>query len=141
MLCGRLPFDDRVDFGQVKTGQLYGEVHVDQTLQLNCQDLVVPPRLFGQTVVGQDLSALFCVAQVINPLGRDLGPAKQLRRLNPTMARDDAVLAINEHRVYEAKLLNQCSDFADLTLRMGPRLPIMGLEPRNRDWSGAVEPP
>lgn len=55
------------------------------------------------------------------------------------MARDDAVLAVNQYRIYEAKLLNRCSDFADLTLLMGPRLLIMGLEPRNRDRSSAVE--
>src|SRR5262249_31711119 len=65
--------EDEIDFGHFEAGQLNLEVHVDESLQLNRQDLSVPTRFLRQLVVGQDVSTLLFVAEMLDPQRRNLG--------------------------------------------------------------------
>src|SRR5215831_17700876 len=59
--------EDEIDLGHFEAGQLDLEVHVDESLQLNRQDLSVPTRFRRQLVVGQDVSTLLFVAEMLDP--------------------------------------------------------------------------
>src|SRR5215831_12505612 len=65
--------EDEIDLGHFEAGQLELEVHVDESLQLNRQDLAVPTRFLRQLVVGQDVSTLLFIAEMLDPQGRNLG--------------------------------------------------------------------
>src|SRR5205823_12525669 len=49
---------DDVDFRHLEPGQFDFDIEIDQTLQLDRQNLLVPPGLLGELVVGQDVGAL-----------------------------------------------------------------------------------
>ena len=70
---GVLFIEKEIDFGHFKAGQLDLEVHVDESLQLNRQDLSVPTRFLRQLVVGQDVSTLLFIAEMLDPQRRNLG--------------------------------------------------------------------
>jgi len=64
--------EDEIDLGHFKAGRLDLEVHIDESLQLNGQDLSVPSRFFRELIVGQDVRTLLRVAEMLYPQRRNL---------------------------------------------------------------------
>ena len=55
-----------------------------------------------------------------------LGHAELARRQDAPVAGDDAVLAVDQHRVGEAKLVDAAGDLRDLGVAVGPRVARVG---------------
>ena len=62
--------ENDIDFGGLETDQSYIETDIDETLQLDRKDLVIPTCLFRKPVVGKDVSALLIFAEVRQANGR-----------------------------------------------------------------------
>jgi hypothetical protein len=58
---------------------------------------------------------------------RDLVPAEFLRRQNPAMARDHALLRVDQHRHIKAETRDAVGDLAHLFAAVQPR--ILGIKP------------
>ena len=56
---------------------------------------------------------------------RDLGPAERLRRQNPAVARDNALLRIDQHRYIEAETRDAIGDLQHLRGFCGSSLNAM----------------
>src|SRR6266568_7196896 len=111
---------DDVDFRHLEPGQFDFDIEIDQTLQLNRQNLLVPPGLLGELVVGQDVGALIRLAQMREPVGRHRGDAEELGGFHATVTSDDLLVIIDQNRIAEAELRDAVGDLADLLLRMRP---------------------
>src|SRR6202040_573349 len=73
-----------------------------------------------------NINALHLSAWRLSPLfdrdNRDFGPAELLRRQNPAVARDNALLCIDQHRHVEAETLDAIGDLPHLFAAMQPRV-------------------
>jgi hypothetical protein len=54
--------EEEVDLRNREPGQFDVELEVDEALQLDCQELLVPAGLLGELVVSQDIGPLFGLA-------------------------------------------------------------------------------
>lgn len=62
---------------------------------------------------------------------QDLGPAELLRRQNPAVARDNALLRIDQHRYIEAETRDAIGDLQHLFAAMQPR--VLWIKPQCHD--------
>ena len=109
---------DEVDLRHLEPGQFDIDLELDQPLQFDRQQLLVPAGLLGELVVGQDIGALIGLAQVRQPAGRHCVDAEELGRFHAAVAGDDLLGIVDQDRVAEAELLDALCDLANLLLRM-----------------------
>ena len=78
-----------------------GEVDAEfaEVRHLEREQLLVPAGLLGEAVVGEDVGALLRFAEVGELDHRHRGEAELARREHPSVAGDDAVVAVDQHRV------------------------------------------
>ena len=60
-------FDDEVRFGGLKAGQINIETNIDEMLQFDRKNLVIPAGLFRQPIVGNDVGLLLCFSKMREP--------------------------------------------------------------------------
>ena len=104
----------------------------DQALELNGQNLLVPSGLLGELVVGQNVGALFRLAQMREPAGGHRIDTEQLGGFHAAMAGDDLLRVIDQDRIAQAELLDAACDLSDLSLRMRPG--IVRVRPPCAPW-------
>ncbi len=113
-----LPFarriEGKIDLRQREAGQFHVEVEIDQSLQFDRQQVLVPARIQGELVVGQDVGPAFGFAHVRKTHRRHLRHAERPCRQHPAMAGDDGVIIGDQHRVGEAEAIDAVGDLADL---------------------------
>src|ERR1700730_912662 len=63
--------EQNVNLRSLEAGKLDLEVEVDQSLQLYREDLPIPARLLGQSVVGEHVGPNLCGRQMTDSQGRD----------------------------------------------------------------------
>jgi len=106
-------------------------------LKLNGEDLLVPPGIERELVVGKDVGA---------PLGRgemrqrERGnglPLEQLCRFYPAMSRDDLAIVRDQYRVSEPEPLDGRCDLLDLLFGMRARVTRIWLERSYRPLDNA----
>jgi len=86
--------------------------------ELEGQQLRIPTGVLGQLVIGQDIGALLRLAHVSKENRRHLLDAEQLRRLNPSMPCQHAVVAIEKDGICEPEPANTIGDLPDLLCRV-----------------------
>ena len=114
---------------QAEPGQLEVEVEALQRPQLLGQQVLVPARIQGQTIVGDDVGALLRLGQVGEFDHRDGGHPQLAGRQEPPVAGDDAGVAVDQDRVRPAELEQAGGDLGDLLGAVGSRVPLVGAEP------------
>jgi hypothetical protein len=107
-----------------------GEVDAErrEVRNLQRQHLAVPARLLGEPVVGEHVGPLLRLAEVPELDHRHPGEPELPRRHDPAVAGDDAVIAVDQHRVGEAVLADRAGDQRDLVVAVRPRVPGVGYQ-------------
>src|SRR5690606_31166446 len=95
---------------------------VDQRLQLDRKDLLVPGSIERELVVGKDVGPSFGVGEVRQRQARHCLSAEQVGRLDAAMTGDDLAVIRHEHRVGEPKALDRGGDLLELFRGMGARV-------------------
>ena len=124
--------EERVDLARLEAeiAQLHAEI--PQIAEFQRQKIPVPARLFGQPVVGEDVGPLLCLRQMSQFDHRNRGQPQHLGRHHPAMTGDDAILAIDQHRIGKAKLPDRAGDQRHLRRAVGPGIPGVGDEITDR---------
>src|SRR5262249_46145906 len=78
-----------------------------------------------------NVRAYLILAQVVDANRRNHLDSQKLCCFNPTMARNDLVIAVNQYRIVESELDDRTSDLVLLLLRMNARVARIGFERRN----------
>src|ERR1035437_1187558 len=107
-------------FHILETEQAHVEVFILKSLDFDAKQLVIPASVFGQLVVGDDVRALLCFAQMIENDDRDFGESQLPRGKKTTVARDEASLRIHQNRIVKAELSDAGGDLGDLGVGVGP---------------------
>lgn len=105
-----------IDLGHFKAGDCDVEIEIEagQMLQLDLQNLRIPPGFLGELVVGQDVGSLLCVVEMIEAHARHGLEPKRFGRFDAAMAGDDATILVDQDRVVESERLDARSDLRDL---------------------------
>ena len=113
-----------VDLGQLEPGerQVVVELERREILELQGQQVTVPAGILGKLVVGDHIGANVGFAHVAQANGRDQFHPDQLRRRDPAVAGDDAVVFVHEHRIDEPEMPYGARDLRDLFLGMRARV-------------------
>jgi hypothetical protein len=116
--------DQDVDLRHRKAGDRHLEVEVEfgEILKVDRQQLPVPAGLFGDAVVCNHIGADLGLAHVCETDRRHGLEAELLGRLDPAMAGNDAIIAIDQHRVRKTELPDGVDDLADLRLGVRTRI-------------------
>ena len=133
--------DHEVDFGEAEPGQLDIELEVDQRLQLDGEDLLVPPGIERELVVGQHVGAPLGLGEMRQRDGRHRLPFEQLGRFDPAVAGDDLAIVGDKHRVGEPEPLDRRGDLLDLLLGMRARVARIRTERGDRPLDRCVQFP
>ena len=122
------PFDQAVDLRDREAGDARCRSRgrsSSSALQLLGQQLLVPAGIERQLVVGEHVGALLRRASCFEANAGHFCHAEQLRRLDPAVAGEDRVLAVDQDRVGEAELLDAVGDLPDLLPGMGSRVALV----------------
>ena len=84
--------EHEVDLGQAEPGHLDIELQVDQRLQLDREDLLVPPGIERELVVGEHVGAPLGIGEMRQGQGRHPLHPKQLGRLDPAVPGNDLAI-------------------------------------------------
>src|SRR6516225_9159690 len=117
--------EDEIDLGHFKAGDFNLEVHVDESLQLDRQDLAVPTRFLRELVVGQDVCALLCVAEMLDPQRGNAAETQSPCGLHASMTGDDRAGCVDQDRIEKSEAFDRSSNLLDLTLRMRARVMLI----------------
>ena len=120
-----------LQFTVLEAGECQLVSGLGQLGQFQRQHLLIPARIQRQPVVGNDVGALLHGGQVRQFDHRHLGHAQLVRRRQPPVSRDDAVVAIDQDRVRPAVLDNAGRDLGDL--RFGVRARVAGVGDQRLD--------
>ncbi len=124
-------------------------MHVEQLLDLICleagkaevepegaeighlrrQHRIVPARIEGEPVVGEDVGALLRLAHVPELDHRHHVQLELPCRQEPAVAGHHAIVAVDEDRVGPAELEDRGGDLRDLSVGVGPGVPGVGDQP------------
>ena len=128
--------EQAVDLGGLEASDLNIEAalrqQVSKLAQLSGKQLVVPPRVQRNFVVGQRQRALLGLAQIRQRHYRDVRQSKLERRQVATVPRKDRPVLVGKDRVSPAKPLDAVDDLFDLLLWVGPRISRMGAKIADR---------
>ena len=119
---------DHVNLRLAEAGEVDVEIEVDQGLELDRQDLPIPPGVLGKFVVGQDIGPALGGAQVRQTKSGHLGAAQELGGLDPPVAGYDLVLVRDQDWVREAEPLDALGDLPQLLLRVSAGIAGVGPE-------------
>jgi len=108
-------------FGEAK--QFERNVLVLELAQFDPECFFIPPRQFGQLVVGQDVRPLLCFGEVIEHHHRHLIEIQLPRGQHAPMSGDDAGVGIHQDRIVEAELRDARCDLGNLGIGVRPRVP------------------
>ena len=110
--------EDEVDFRNLEASDFDLEPHGDEALQLDLEDFLVPARLLGQTIVGDQECALLHFGEAGRRDRRHGAQPKQIGRREPPVPSKDDALLVDQNRYEVAKGLDALGDLPDLTPRM-----------------------
>jgi hypothetical protein len=99
--------------------QVEVEAKISQVAQFDAQQLLVPPRVEGEPVVGEDIRALLRLGEMRQLDHRHLGHAELARGQQPAVPGDDAALAIHQNGVGEAELTDRGGYLRHLHVAVG----------------------
>src|SRR5215207_3235143 len=108
-----------IDLGKREAGELKIELHVNEGLQLDRQDIPIPAGVLRKLVVSDHIRPPLGVIEVRQPERRDAFDAKELRCLDPAMTGNDLVLIADEDRIRETEALDASGNLLDLFLGVG----------------------
>ena len=136
--------DDDVGLADREAGQIEVILGLDQALQLDREQLLVPAGVQGKLVVGQDVGAFFGRGEVREAQAGHRRHADRSGGKHPAVAGDDAVAVIDQDRVGEPVPLDRFRDLLDLFFRVRPCVARIGLRPsfdhlvRAIKWAGGM---
>jgi hypothetical protein len=106
--------------------QVEVEAKISQVAQFDAQQLLVPPRVEGEPVVGEDIRALLRLGEMRQLDHRHLGHAELARGQQPAVPGDDAALAIHQNGVGEAELTDRGGYLRHLHVAVGAGVARVG---------------
>jgi hypothetical protein len=121
-----------VDLVQREPGDLDVEIDRDQALQLDRQQLLVPPGIEGELVIGQYIGPPLRHIEMGETQRRDALQPKKFCGLDTAVAGDDLAVLPDQHRVGEPEPPDAVGDLLHLLLGMGARIARIGPQPRHR---------
>jgi hypothetical protein len=101
------------------------EALVPEPRQLLRQQLLAPSRLEGELVVRDQVRPLLGLAQVLEPDHRDLGEAQLARCEQPTVARQNAGVLVDQDRVGSTKFDHRRRDLVHLRVAVCARVALV----------------
>ena len=116
---GQLVAEERIELARLEAERAEVGAELRQLPELQGEQLAVPAGLLGEPVVGQDVGPLLRLAEVAELDHRHRGEAELACRQHPAVAGDDAVRAVDQHRVGEAVLADRAGDQRHLRLAVG----------------------
>lgn len=112
----------------LETNQPDVEIRCRQIGEFHLQDVIIPPGVLGELVIGEDLSAELLGRPIrANDKRRDLLQASRLC-LDTPVARDDHPIRGRQHRIGEAELSDGLRQLRDLLGRMHARIALVWLQ-------------
>ena len=129
---GQLVAEQRIELERLEAERAEVGAELRQLAELQGEQLAVPAGLLGEPVVGQDVGPLLRLGEVAELDHRHRGEAELPRRQHPAVAGDDAVLAVDQHRVGEAVLADRAGDQRHLRLAVGAGVAGVGDQARDR---------
>ena len=120
LFLGRKALDQLVDLSDRKArdADVEAEVSVHQLLQLEGEQLLVPAGVEGELIVGQHIGPLLGRRQMADAKAGRRRHAEFARRLGAAVPGENAIVAVDQHRVGEAEAADAFGDLADLFARM-----------------------
>jgi hypothetical protein len=104
------------------------EVAVQQEMELELQQVLVPAGELGKPVVGNHIGPLLGLRHRRERDRRNRPPAEQPCCLDAAMAGNDPTLIIDKNRIHPAELLQALRNLPDLLLRMRAGVVFPGRE-------------
>jgi len=90
------------------------------------EKIFVPACVERELIVGDDVSPLLCLAEMIQNDHGYLGQSQPPGGEEAAVAGDDARFGVYKDRVIEPKLCNACRNLGDLRVGMRPGIPDQG---------------
>ena len=122
LLCGGIEAaDQHIDLRHIEAGyrDIEVEIELDQVLQLDGQDLRIPARFLGQSIVGKDVGTFFSFAEMFEPNDWHGLKTKKLGSLDATVAGDDDVVLVDQDRIVKAEGTDAGRNLCDLLRAVG----------------------
>jgi hypothetical protein len=130
--------EHQVDLGNRKPRNRQVELQVEQTLQLQRQQFLVPTGVEGELVVGQYIGPTLGRIEMRQRHRGYRLHAQQPGSCHTAMARDDLVLIADEDRAGEPEPADAVGDLPDLFLGVTPRIALIGAERPDRSFDDAL---
>ncbi len=119
---------DEIDFRETEPRDLHVEIKIDERLQFDREDFLVPSGIQRELVVSDDICpSFFCAEMCKRDRGHGLH-AEQLRGFNTTVARDDFTIFRDQDGVREPEPFNTRGNLFDLLAAMFARVTGIGSE-------------
>ena len=122
----------QVDLGQREAGNGDIELKINQSLQFECQQPLIPAGIQRELVVGQDIGPPLLRRQMRQPQHRHLRHADLPGRQHPPVARDDLVIVADKHRIGKAEAADAVGDLGHLFAGVNASIALVGTQPRHR---------
>lgn len=120
--------EGEIHLRQTEPRQLQLEASIDELLELDGQQFLVPACVDRQLIVGERVGLHLLRRQVSKRHHGDLVNAEEFGRGGAAMPGDDPALIIDQDGIGEAEALNRVRDLADLLATMGSGVAFGGLE-------------
>ena len=121
-VCARRVGHQRADLFVAEAHEVEIEARCFDRLHLLAKNLLVPPGVHGQFVVGDHQGPALRLRQVSEHDDRHLGHAQLARRQHPGVAGNNHAVGPDQNRVCPAELHDRCRDLSHLGLRMRARV-------------------
>ena len=117
-----------LDFERFEPGQVEVGAELDQAAQLGAQPFFQKRTLVPQTIIAQDVAALFDLGQPTDHDRRDRLQAGFLGGRQAAVSGEDHPVIVNDDRVDVAHVLHLLRQLIKLLLRMMARIARIGLQ-------------
>src|SRR5690606_5472911 len=115
-------FENEIDLSQTEPGEFDVELKIDQRLQLDGEDLLVPAGIQRELVVRENIGPPLCFGEMRQGQRGHALHAEKLGRLDSSVACDDLAITRDEHGIGEAEALDRGCDLLELFSGMGSRV-------------------
>jgi hypothetical protein len=128
-VCGAITggVEDEVSFGQREARDRHIESEVNQPLELDCQDFLIPAGVERQLVVGEYVGPPLIGRHGLDTHARHRRHIQNLGSFDTAMPRQNHVLGVDKDGICEAEGPDAVCDLPDLFARMPSGIARVGL--------------
>jgi hypothetical protein len=124
--------EQRAELDVVEAGEREVKAELLQVAEFETQHLLVPARVLGEFVVGNDVGLTLGFGEVSKLNRRDLVHSELASGQNATVSGYNSLFSVDQNRVCEPEFPDTGGDLSDLSVGMGARVARVGDERADR---------